>query len=222
MKRHPALPIVILLVLSLASPLFVSAQGRLADYERADGLREKFQSLALNSPGWVTWIEKTHHFWYRKTVKDGFEFELVEAETLQKKPAFDHEKLAAALNAASGQKFTGAKLPFMMIRFTDSEKAIEFEAADSRWKCDLATYAVTKLGPVERRRPWPLDEEPESKEPKASPDGKREAFIQNFNVWVRSKDKDKKDEAALSLDGSEGNAYALNSIRWSPDSKRLA
>ncbi|HVP91720.1 MAG TPA: DPP IV N-terminal domain-containing protein, partial [Terriglobales bacterium] len=167
------------------------------------------------------WIEKTHRFWYRKTVKGGFEFELVDADALTKKPAFDHEKLAAALNAASGQKYTGVKLPFMGIRFTDAEKAIEFEAAEFRWKCDLATYAVTKLGPVERRRPWPLDEPPESKEPKASPDGKREAFIKNFNVWVRSKDKDKKDETALSWDGSEGNAYVLGSISWAPDSKRL-
>ncbi len=222
MKRHTALFFVILLVSGLASPLRVSGQGRLADYERADGLRDKFQALALNVPGRVTWVEKTHRFWYRKTVKDGFEFEIVDADTLAKKPAFDHAKLAAALNAASGQKYAGAKLPFMMIRFTDSEKAVEFEAAEFRWKCDLATYAVSKLGPVERRRPWPLDEAPEPKEPKASPDGKREAFVKNFNVWVRSKDGDKKDELALSWDGSEGNAYSLSSISWAPDSRRLA
>ncbi len=222
MKRVPSIVSIAILVACLVSPLALSAQGRVADYERANGLRDKFQALALDVPGRPAWIEKTHRFWYRKTVKDGFEFELVDADSLAKKPAFDHEKLAASLNAASGQKYTALKLPFMGIRFTDGEKAIEFEAAEFRWKCDLQTYAVTKLGPVERRRPWPLDEEPEPKEPKASPDGKREAFVKNFNVWVRSKDKDKKDEAALSWDGSEGNAYALNSIRWSPDSKKLA
>jgi dipeptidyl aminopeptidase/acylaminoacyl peptidase len=220
-RRVFAASIAVLLAYFLSSG-FVSAQGRLTDYERANGLRDKFQSLALNVPGRVSWIEKTHRFWYRKTVKDGFEFELVDAETLTKKPAFDHEKLAAALNTAAGQNYAAAKLPFMMIRFTDGEKAIEFEAADFRWKCDLATYAVTKLGPVERRRPWPMDERPESKEPKSSPDGKREAFVKNFNVWVRSKDKDKKDETALSWDGSEGNAYSPSSISWASDSKRLA
>jgi dipeptidyl aminopeptidase/acylaminoacyl peptidase len=67
-----------------------------------------------------------------------------------------------------------------------------------------------------------MDERPESKEPKSSPDGKREAFVKNFNVWVRSKDKDKKDETALSWDGSEGNAYSPSSISWASDSKRLA
>ncbi|MGA2534316.1 MAG: DPP IV N-terminal domain-containing protein [Candidatus Aminicenantales bacterium] len=222
MKRKPSLASSVILLVILSSTLWLSAQGRQADYERANGLREKFQALALDIPGRVVWIEKTHRFWYRKSVKDGFEFEVVDADKLAKQPAFDHEKLAAALNTASGKEFKAAKLPFMMIRFTDGEKAVEFEAADFRWACDLATYAVTKLGPVERRRPQPLDEPPESKEPKASPDGKREAFIKNFNVWVRSKDKDKKDETALSLDGSEGNAYALNSIRWAPDSRRLA
>ena len=222
MKRKPSLASSAVLLLILLSPLWLSAQGRQADYERANGLREKFQALALDIPGRVVWIEKTHRFWYRKSVKEGFEFEIVDADKLVKQPAFDHEKLAAALNTASGEKFKAPKLPFMMIRFTDGEKAIEFEAADFRWACDLATYAVTKLGPVERRRPWPLDEPPESQEPKASPDGRREAFIKNFNVWVRSKDKSKKDETALSLDGSEGNAYALNSIRWAPDSRKLA
>jgi dipeptidyl aminopeptidase/acylaminoacyl peptidase len=222
MKRKASLASIAALLVFLLSPLGLSAQGRQIDYERANGLRDKFQSLALNIPGRVTWIEKTHRFWYRKTVNDGFEFELVDADTLAKRPAFDHEKVAAALNAATGEKFTAAKLPFSVIRFTDGEKAIEFEAAEFKWRCDLATYAVTKLGPVERRRPWPLDEAPESKEPKASPDGKREAFIRNFNVWVRSTGQDKKDEIALSLDGSEGNAYALSSIRWAPGSKKLA
>jgi dipeptidyl aminopeptidase/acylaminoacyl peptidase len=221
-KQKASLASAIVFLACFLSPVFLPGQGRLADYNRADGLREKYQSLALNVPGRVSWIEKTHRFWYRKAVKDGFEFELVDADTLAKKPAFDHEKLAAALSAAAGEKFPAAKLPFIVIRFADGEKAIEFETADFRWKCDLATYAMTKLGPVERRRPWPLEEEPESREPKASPDGKREAFIKNFNVWVRAKEKEKKDEIALSWDGSEGNAYVLSSISWSPDSRKLA
>lgn len=54
----------------------------------------------------------------------------------------------------------------------------------------------------------------------ASFDGKWEAFIQNFNVFV----KPVGDHPAfpLSFDGSEGNYYTLWTIAWSPDSKRLA
>ncbi len=51
-------------------------------------------------------------------------------------------------------------------------------------------------------------------------DGKWEAFIENFNVFV----KPVGDHPAfpLSFDGSEGNYYSLRSIAWSPDSKKIA
>jgi dipeptidyl aminopeptidase/acylaminoacyl peptidase len=222
MKRRRLVVYCSLLALVFAWASVLAAQGRLADYERADGLRDKYQSLALDVPGRIVWIGKTHRFWYRKSVRAGYEFDLVDADALSKKPAFDHARLAAALSAAAGEKFEAAKLPFFFIRFAEDEKAVEFEAADFRWRCDLASYTLTKLGPVVRRRPWPLDEEPESKEPKVAPDGKTEAFIRNFNVWIRSTGKDVKYETALSFDGTGDNGYALNSIRWSPDSKKLA
>ncbi|MEX0906881.1 MAG: prolyl oligopeptidase family serine peptidase [Gemmatimonadota bacterium] len=47
-----------------------------------------------------------------------------------------------------------------------------------------------------------------------------EAFIQNYNVAVRVPGTD--EVRLLSRDGSEGNAYERNSLRWSPDSKRIA
>ena len=211
-----------LLILVLL-PVIVAAQGKQADYERANGLREKLQDLALNVADRATWIDKTHHFWYRKSITGGYEFMFVDAESLAKRPAFDHEKLTAALNAASGEKYKAEKLPIWSINFIDGEKAIEFDAGAFKWKCDLATYTCVKVGPAERRFWFGEEPEaPESKEPKASPDGKREAYIKNFNVYVHSKDKDKKDESVLSWDGSEGNYYTLHSISWSPDSKKLA
>src|SRR5437868_4684025 len=102
------------------------AQGTLADYERAGGLREKYVALAINLPERANWIGQTSRFWYRKAVKGGNEFVLVDAETLAKRPAFDHEKLAAALSVVAGEKYTAMKLPFMQINLVDNEKAIEF------------------------------------------------------------------------------------------------
>ncbi len=55
---------------------------------------------------------------------------------------------------------------------------------------------------------------------KTSPDGKFEALIQNYNVFLRAKGS--KEAAALSWDGSEGNYYTFQSIEWSPDSTHLA
>ncbi len=84
-------------------PGFLSSQGTPADYERAAKLRDKVQALALGVVDRSGWIEKTSRFWYRRTVKGGAEFVVMDAATLAKKPAFDHQKLAAALSAAAGE-----------------------------------------------------------------------------------------------------------------------
>jgi hypothetical protein len=51
-------------------------------------------------------------------------------------------------------------------------------------------------------------------------DGKWEALIENFNVFLRPTGS-KEPPVALSLDGSEGNYYTLRTIAWSPDSSKL-
>ncbi|HSL70786.1 MAG TPA: DPP IV N-terminal domain-containing protein, partial [Longimicrobiales bacterium] len=56
--------------------------------------------------------------------------------------------------------------------------------------------------------------------PRVSPDGKWEALIYNHNVAVRAVGA--AERTMLSTDGSEGNAYTHRSIRWAPDSKKLA
>ncbi len=221
------------LSLIMLAPALSYAQGTLADYERANGLREKYLGLAINLPERANWIEQTSRFWYRKSVKGGNEFVLVDAGTLAKRPAFDHEKLAASLSAAAGEKYTALKLPFTMINFVDNEKAIEFLVGETRWRCGLADYTVKKLPPGERggfgqRRggiplsvglPGPRYNFPQT-EARTSPDGKWEARVNNFNVWVRGLGK--KDGIALSFDGSEGNYYAPASLVWSPDSRMIA
>jgi dipeptidyl aminopeptidase/acylaminoacyl peptidase len=54
-----------------------------------------------------------------------------------------------------------------------------------------------------------------------SPDQKLEAVIQNFNIYVRPAGQ-MRGGFMLSMDGSEGNSYQFNSMRWSPDSKKIA
>src|SRR5215475_11048457 len=51
-------------------------------------------------------------------------------------------------------------------------------------------------------------------------DGEWEALVNNYNVVVRSVGS--RTLTRLSTDGSEGNAYELSSIAWSPDSKKIA
>ena len=217
-----------LLAILCVLPVLASAQGTAADYERAFGLREKWEGLAIDLPQRPSWIGKTTRFWYRKTVSGGNAFMLVDAATLDKRAAFDHEKLAVSLAKASGETVEAKKLPLQAITFVEDEKALEFTALEFRWKCDLSTYEVTKLGPAERRGrrdPWSTwvrgpAPEASSAGTKTSPDGRWEAFIRNYNVWLKAKDG--KEEFALSGDGSEGDYYTYESIAWSPDSKKIA
>jgi dipeptidyl aminopeptidase/acylaminoacyl peptidase len=227
-----------LLWLLLLFPAFANAQVTRADYERAAGLREKYQGLLVNAPDRAGWIDKTSRFWYRKSVRGGYEFVLMDAETLAKKPAFDHQNLAAALTKAlppGDEAITALKLPFNEITFVDGERSIEVNARGSRWRCDLTAYACKKSDAPAFGRfggrgaatpgtlngiPGPRYNFPQSPDAKVSPDGKWEAWVNNFNIWVRPKGK--RDGAALSYDGSEGNYYAAASLVWSNDSKMIA
>jgi dipeptidyl aminopeptidase/acylaminoacyl peptidase len=147
MRPKQLFPHLLLLCLPLLLPAIAGGQGTQADYERARGLRDKLRGLALNIPERASWIEKTSRFWYRKSVKGGNEFVLVEAETLAKRPAFDHERLAASLSQAAGEKYTAVELPFSSLTFVDDERAIEFLTGGSIWKCNLSDYNCTKLRP---------------------------------------------------------------------------
>jgi len=183
-----------------------------ADYQRASGLREKYLALAPHVVDPATFIDRTNFFWYRRSVKGGHEFVMVDAATQAKTPAFDHDKLAQQLSKVIGKPYTGITLPFGMFVFADNETTIAMTIDGGRWKCRLADYVCFKndapVGPAANTRP------------RQSPDGKWEALINNYNIAIRAVGA--KTIEFLSTDGSEGNAYSLASIRWSPDSKRIA
>ena len=97
MKRKHLSTITCLAIIIVFLPGILMAQGEPADYERANNLREKFQPLVFNTVDQSGWIEETPRFWYRKSIKGGSEFNIVDAAAATKKVAFDHEKLAASL-----------------------------------------------------------------------------------------------------------------------------
>jgi hypothetical protein len=114
------------------------------DYERASNLRRKYEGLVIGEAGLVTFIANTSQFWYRRSVQGGNEFILADAKTAEKKPAFDHTRLANAMSAAANGKFTALTLPFATFSFVDDQKAITFTARGSDWRCELADYSCKK------------------------------------------------------------------------------
>ena len=155
---------------ALASLGLVFAQGTLEEYKRAQALPVTARGLVVNLPGPPNWIGGSDHFWYWRTVKGGTEFVVADAGAGSKKLAFDHEKMATAINAASNGHYTGLTLPFAppagrgagagarpvtasALTFVDNERSIEFGANGFFWKCSLATDYVCTKGDA-----MPLDE----------------------------------------------------------------
>ncbi len=198
-----------------------------ADYERAQGLREQYETLAINVPDTPTWIGTTHRFYYRRSVPGGHEFVTVDAGTRQKQPSFDHASLADALSKAAGRPYTATRLPFQTFTFNEALSAIDMTIDGARWTCVLADYScrtpeLPPPGEIRRGITGPVrgDSSSVAARPRLSPDGKWMAFIDNYNVAIRPFGGDKR--TALSTDGSEGNYYDAASIAWSPDSTRVA
>src|SRR3954468_1388234 len=104
-------------ILSLAV-VAISASAQQKTYTAADYSRaEKFMGYNTNPlvyhnarPAWLP----DDRVWFRDVCVDRTQFVLLDPATVKKEPAFDHAKLAAALNTAASPKTpsTANKLPF--------------------------------------------------------------------------------------------------------------
>ena len=223
-------------------PTPAASQGTASDYARAEGLRARIDGLVIDAAEAPIWIgPPSSQFVYRKSVQGGSAFVLVDPVTLEKRPAFDHDRLAASIAAAvkrpGGPPITGKSLPLGRLAYVDSGRAIEFtltarpgdtQPDTTRWRCTLSDYACgARVRPDSTFRPrrqvggglFGAPPAPDVR-PRVSPDRKLEAFVQNYNVAIRAVGS--RDVTQLSTDGSEGDAYDPQSIVWSPDSKHLA
>jgi dipeptidyl aminopeptidase/acylaminoacyl peptidase len=235
-------------------------QGVKALYDRFDDLGRRTGGKTYNVAEAPNWIAGSNQFTYRKSVKGGNEFVLVDPTAKTKTAPFDHAKLAASLTTAmaTGTTYTATTLPFSTFTFANNRQAIEFSAggggggragggggggraggapggAQPGWRCTLSDYACTRVTPTAPqgqggggraggggaggggRGGGAPGTAPQLR---VSPDGKMEAIINNFNVFVRPVGATN-GGTMLSTDGSEGNAYTFQSMRWSPDSKKI-
>lgn len=215
----------------LADSQAAHAQGTIDDYERAQNLYEKFRGKVVHTiTGEPQWNEEENIFWYRRTVEGGHEFIRVDAGQNERRPAFDHSRLAASLSARTDTSYTAETLPFNSFEYTDNEQAIEVTFNDSIYTCTLDQYECSSREVDTERQgspqwgAWDHDLDPvdcsHSESTVASPDEQWEAYVHNYNVVVKRVGSD--EVIQLSQDGSEGNYYSVRSFSWSPDSKKLA
>ncbi|MGV3709950.1 MAG: DPP IV N-terminal domain-containing protein [Gemmatimonas sp.] len=240
MKTFAIRPTLVPVLVACAGALTASngllAQGTAADYRLADSLPVRVNGKVIDVADAPNWIGQTSRFWYRKSVKGGFSYVLVDAARKEKKPAFDHDKLARALNAAGKTNYSGVTLPIRTLTLSNGDATIDVVLDSARYRCTMADEKcvaqtanaggggrgfggggggrLTIGGGLYGDRPRGLEGV------RVSPDGQTEAYIRDFNVWL--KPKGAKEGSPLSTDGQPGMAYQLETVSWSPDSKKLA
>lgn len=204
------------LATGLAGTAFAQAPAVTADdYARAEKfLPHNTAPLVDHVPAMLAWIDDDQ-FTYRDHDAGGDRFLRVDAARGGVVPAFDHVKLARALGDAAGKPVKAENLPLKRWSIEDDGR-IALSAFGKDWRCDLSGggECMEKTG------------EPGV----ASPDGKLEAFIRDWNLWLR--DLSTGNETQLTTDGATDYGYATDNagwkhtdkaiLVWSPDSTKIA
>lgn len=192
-------------------------------YKKADEYKSKYSNKFYGSKLTPSWIGNTSYFWYSVYTPNGTEYILVDVEKRSKKPAFDQKLLAQAIAKEIGKEVDQYKLPITKLTFNDSRTEITFKTSDKWFKSDLKKYKLTPTQAIPDPDPkypegfwdYPNEDKPEAV---VSPDGKKEAFVSEGDLFVREKASG--EVKRLSNDGSPSEYYSSN-IYWSPDSKKV-
>ena len=175
-------------------------------------------------------------FIYKSLRADGYEFILVNPSKGTRLPLFDHDKVASQLSELLGQTYSAYKLPIQVwnisekgneIKFIIGRKSFVYSPSSQKLSRDTtqkSNFNILEGSSSGRRvRRGSMNEV-------ASPDGKKEAFIKDYNLWVR--DLDTKQETQLTTDGIKDFGYSTDNagwkssdapiLQWSPDSKKIA
>jgi len=225
----PLLRHALLLTLTFTASASVSAQARraftAADYDRAVRMLSPTVAPLVvggTAPG-VTWLADGR-FHYRSVRPAGTEYVLVDPRARSRAPLFDHAKLAVALSAAAGGgSFSATSLALQGVELSDDQRSVTFSVGTRRFRCEVSGLSCSAAGQA------PIPAGPRGLAV-VSPDGKRAAFIRDWNLWVR--DLATGAETSLTTDGVKNFGYATDNagwvtsdraiLLWSPDSKKIA
>ena len=141
--------VVAFLWLALLVPI-ANAQGTRVDYERAAQLSGLTRDKVFKSVVRPHWLPGNQRFWYRNDLGSGTrEFVFVDAVAGERRAAFDHARLAAALSKLLKKEITAERLPFDEIGFDEQLTDLRFSVGGQRWECWLANYELREGGPAD-------------------------------------------------------------------------
>jgi len=192
-----------LIIVSLCAWTQVLAAGELIEsaYERARSvLPVNLKGLVRNEMVQAHWFPTGDSFWYRRDSDSGVKYVLVDAWKGDRREAFDHQRLAEAVNAATGAPADVAVDPNHLlatgiIRQKDGLE-ISLAVGSGSVTCQSSNYICSeKAGPGPAMNLLP------------SPGGEFAAFVRDHNLWLKIPETDQ--ERQLTYDGEPYFAYGV-------------
>ncbi|HET7571241.1 MAG TPA: prolyl oligopeptidase family serine peptidase [Gaiellaceae bacterium] len=164
-----------------------------ARYARAESLLPHNLRKLVDAPRVTpSWIRDTETFWYRRMTSAGTEFVLVDAEARTTRPAFDHARLAVALNGVLEQEVEASALPFFALDLRDG--ALRVTVEEKLVEVSLDSYLAEVVGRAPGGETF-------------SPDGRwAVGFDGEHDLALRDVATD--EVRVLTGDGEEGYSYA--------------
>lgn len=202
-----------------------------ADYDRAARMLSfNVNPLVTGGTVMATWLPDDR-FYYRNTTSTGSEWLLVDPAKKSRVALFNAPGVAQALTRAGAGTIDPRNIPAQRAELSSDGTQVVLAIGGRRWRCDVGggnctadtgTPAGIVAGVGRRNRTGPPIV--------LSPDGRRAAFIRDWNLWVR--DVATGQETQLTADGSKDFGYATDNagwvhsdrpvLLWSPDSKKIA
>ena len=195
-------------------------QVSVADYERAASmLGDRTGPLVDHATSGIGWLDDGSLVYRERSngVERVLRFDPATGKTAA---AFNAQALADAMNLAAGGKgkpIEAGKLPPLRV-VRNADGSLRLAGMQGEFRCDAvgcSALAKAATGP-----------EPGA----ASPDGSREAFIRDWNLWLRDVASGK--ETQLTFDGKPDYGYATDNagwkhtdeaiLVWSPDGRKIA
>ena len=85
-------------------PAVVVAQGKLADYQRAERMNTLIQNKIEEAPANVRWLKEKHCYFYSYTLGEEIKYMFLNSTDYAISEAFNEKKMKVALNKISTEK----------------------------------------------------------------------------------------------------------------------
>jgi dipeptidyl-peptidase 4 len=165
MKTRRLLPVSVSVCFGLSAVLCLATLALPAQGARGERGGASAASRVYRQPVNANWLPGNTNFWYRNELPGGrCEFVFVDAVKGERKPAFDHAQIAAALAKATDRPVAADRLPIDRLIFSNGGSELSLSSGGKWWRWEPKTASLKE----EQRPEKPVTELPAAEAARAS------------------------------------------------------